>query len=202
MIDSETLTEWFGLTDAQLPIVEDAVERALVWVETQFGRHFHTARSFAYRFSGGPSCGPNKKTLFLPEIPLEDEAESETVFLITVEEKNSADEWETVDATDYELIIPNFAYEMPQLVHDSFWPAGHLNIRVTLTAGYVVGGLPGDIEQLVLDLVGTWWRDRGKENLGSESIDGYSYTRWTPTADSIPTTWSSTLTRWKHPVFA
>lgn len=202
MISEETLTEWFGLTEAQVPIVQDAVERALVWVETQFGRHFHTARELTYRFSGGPTCGPHKKSLFLPEIPLEDEAESETVYMITVEEKNAADEWETVDPTDYELIIPNALYEMPELVHDSYWTAGYKNIRVTLTAGYVSGSLPGDIEQLVLDLVGTWWRDRGHENLRSETIDGYSYTRWTPTADSIPATWGDTLTRWKHPVLA
>ena len=80
------------------------------------------------------------------------------------------------------------------------------NIRVLYYAGYPVGELPGDIEQLVLDLTARNWLDRGKENLKSEKIgDSYSYTRMDSGSGSsggLTRQQEDTIALWRGPVFA
>jgi len=49
--------------------------------------------------------------------------------------------------------------------------------RVTYTAGYAAGAEPADVRQAVLDLVGAGFRARGSEELQSESIGDYSYSK-------------------------
>lgn len=196
MLPENLVADWLGLEDeADIALAEGAADRALTWIETQTGRHFRTPREFTLRFDGG------RKTYWLPEIPGMMSAESDLADLLTVEQKNSAGEWEEVDEADYELIRPDFLYEMPTLEHENCWPKGRKNIRVTFTAGYQVGELPGDVQQMVLDMVGAWWEDRGHQGLKKEEVDGYSYERW-QSGDGTRFTgdWKASLTKWKHPV--
>lgn len=201
MLPDGLLEDWLGLTDAaDIALAEGAADRALAWISTQTGRYFGEPMEFVLRFSGG-RVTDYRKTFWLPEIPLTEIVESDEVDMLLVEEKNSAEAWVTIEDTEYELIRGPFLYEMPILEHDDYWPAGRKNIRVTYTAGYEVGSLPLDIQQMVLDAVGEWWRARGNQGLKSESIDGYSYENWAQSdgrrflADGM-----STLSKWKHPV--
>lgn len=203
MLPSGLLEDWLGVSGSDVAFVTAAAERALVWIETQTGRHFHEPRGFSLRFDGG------RRTYWLPEIPNTDTGESDGVDQLWVHQKNAAGEWELIDEIDYELIVPDFPYEMPTLEwigssYDSWpacWPRDRKNIRVAFTAGYEIGELPGDIQQLVLDMVAAWWRDRGHEGLQSETIGGYSYERWMDgDGRRFANDWLATLTKWKHPV--
>lgn len=204
MLPVGLVEDWLGLTDeAEIALAEDAADRALTWIETQAGRHFREPRGFSLRFDGG------RQTFWLPEIPITDTGESDGVDQLWVHQKNAAGEWELIDEADYELIVPDFAYEMPTLewlgsssnYWPGCWPRDRRNIRVTFTAGYEVGELPGDIEQLVLDMVSAWWHDRGREGLKKEELDGYSYERWaTGDGARFAEDWKASLTKWKHPV--
>lgn len=198
MLPEDLVADWLGLTDeADVALAEAAADRALTWIETQTGRHFREVREFEMRFSGG------RKTYWLPEIPRQMEEESDSLDVLTVEEKDSAGAWVEIDDADYELIRPDMdrLYEMPTLEHESEWPCGRKNIRVTFEAGYAVGGLPGDIEQLVLDMVSAWWFERGREGLKKEEVDGYSYEKFMAgDGQRFTDDWKASLTKWKHPV--
>ncbi len=206
MLAWDQLDGWLGLTDeGEIALVTDAADRALAWIETQTGRYFREPREFQIRVRGG------RQTYWLPEIPVVEEAESEEVYALVVHEKNAAGEWELVADSEYELIQPDMGrlYEMPTLEFEGCWPDRWApswprtgkNLRFTFTAGYEVGALPGDIQQLVLDMVSAWWADRGKEGLKSESIDGYTYERWASgDGTRFQDDWKSSLTKWKHPV--
>lgn len=79
---------------------------------------------------------------------------------------------------------------------------------VTYTRGYATSGaatsasiaVPGEIRQLVLDLIAVKWRGRGQEGLRSERIDNYSYTRddfSDADIDTIP--WArSVIDKWRR----
>lgn len=49
--------------------------------------------------------------------------------------------------------------------------------RVTYEAGYEEDAAPDDVTLAVLQLVSAWWKRRGKEDVTSESIGIYSYSR-------------------------
>jgi hypothetical protein len=75
---------------------------------------------------------------------------------------------------------------------------------VTYWRGYAAGDEPGDIRQLVLDLLAVKWgiRQSGGEGLRSETIGGYSWTRFGDTdMDAVTGGWA-TVHAWRRPVFA
>ncbi|MFW6012481.1 MAG: hypothetical protein ACOC92_02095 [bacterium] len=178
MIAWEKIKRWLEAEDADQELLEDALERVLDWIEGETGRHFREPEEFVERFDGGG------ERIWLRELPLESPA-------LKVERRKDG-EWDIVSDGDYERIGH-------ELWHDEEWPGGKNDLRVTYTAGYAVGSLPGDIEELALEMLASWWRDRGRENLRSETIGGYSYTRWGPTmaADQLPGGWRETLHRWR-----
>ena len=202
MLPEDLLEDWLGLTDAgDIALAEDAADRALAWIQAQSGRYFGTPTEFVIR------AHRDRRTYWLPEIPNNVEGESDDVYAFEVHEKNSAGEWELVEDTDYELIPPDMdrLYEMPTVEFEDVpcptWPRSRKTLRFTFTAGYANGSLPGDIQQLVLDMVKAWWGDRTTGGLKSESIDGYSYERWiSGDGARFAEDWKATLTKWRHPV--
>lgn len=202
MLPDGLLESWLGVSGSDVAVVTDAAERALVWIETQTGRYFHTPRDFKVTTHGG------RRTYWLPEIPNHVDGESDDVYLLEVERKNAAGEWETVPEEDYEVVPPDMGrlYEMPTVEFEETcwtdtWPRARNNLRFRFTAGYAEGALPGDVQQLVLDMVGAWWRDRRNQGLQSETIGGYSYEKWMGTdGQRFADDWTASLTKWKHPV--
>jgi hypothetical protein len=191
MIPLARLLAWLQLSaddldETETQALEDALERALAWVSGETRRYFGPVAEFVERRTG------SGRTLWLDEIPLLD-AEADPPRVLTVERR--VDEvWTAYDpaADEYELLGH-------LLYRSEGWPCQEYGLRVTMWAGYEAGEIPGDVEQLVLELVATWWRDRGNENLRSETIGGYSYTRWGPTmtGDEMPSQWAATLQRWR-----
>lgn len=91
---------------------------------------------------------------------------------VTVSNRSAVgDAWEVVDTDDYEFEVGKRG-----LFHASEWTRGHRNYRVQYTEGFATW--PGDVQQLVLDLISSRWETRGTDkNLKSERIGDYAYTR-------------------------
>jgi hypothetical protein len=202
MIPDERILEYLrtksGKPEDDTPEAEVALataDRVLTWIEVTTDRHFREPKEFVLRLNGEGIGG-----LWLPELPIDD-GESIPELLLEIELLENGT-WSIVPEDDYELVTTGVTG--PYLVeHKDEWPMGRRNIRVTFTAGYEFGELPGDIEQLVLEMVAHRYRERGNEGLRSETIGGYSYSR----ADMGGTEefredWKTTLARWRHGVFA
>lgn len=81
------------------------------------------------------------------------------------------------------------------------WTLGY-EYEVTYERGYDEDAGPKDIEQLILDLLALRFSMQGREGLRSETIGGYSYTRFGEgDFDSIDGSWP-TIKAWREPVFA
>jgi len=91
---------------------------------------------------------------------------------LTVEDRAGVgDTWATVPAADYE-----FETGGRMIANVGNWAKGVRNYRVTYSEGFAT--MPGDVEQLILDLVASRWNNRESDpGLRSETIGDYSYTR-------------------------
>jgi hypothetical protein len=99
------------------------------------------------------------------------------------------DAWETVDADDYE-----FDTGGRLLANVANWIKGVRNYRVSYTEGFAT--MPGDVEQLLLNLVVSRWNNRENDAaLRSETIGDYSYTRGD--LEEMPG-WGAVWARWKR----
>ena len=109
---------------------------------------------------------------------------------VVVSERDTVGEaWETVDTDDYEFRVGERG-----LYHASEWTAGKRNYRVQYTEGFET--MPGDIEQLILDLVTSRWNNRDNDpGLRSEHIGDYSYTR--ADLEELPG-WSAVFNHWRR----
>lgn len=77
--------------------------------------------------------------------------------------------WGVVPVTDYENDQRGF-------FHTGNWTRGVRNYRVAYSEGFTT--MPGDIEQLLLDLVSTKWKSRSTDpGMKSERIGDYTYVR-------------------------
>lgn len=190
MIEEDVLVAALELEESEVAEASRIADAVLTWVEGQTERHFREVQPFVGRFSGGA------QDIWLPEKPTQ--VEGVPADLVVVESYD-AGAWTAADADDYELIIHPRPYGAAVLQHATTgWPAGRRNIRVTYSAGYAVGELPSDIEQLVIEMTAQRWLDRGKENLRSETIGGYSYTRADGGLGELRKDWMDVITLWKH----
>lgn len=95
--------------------------------------------------------------------------------------------WSAVDTDDYES-------DGRGLFNTGNWTRGVRNYRVTYSEGFAT--MPGDIEQLLLDLVSLKWKRRTSDpGLKSERIGDYAYTRGDLEESAL---WSLTVARWRR----
>lgn len=210
MIEDAEIAVAFGVEEADVTdAMREAVDRELDWVETETDRHFREPTEFVKEFAGGV------ETIWLDETPILNESDEG----VTVEEWDSGTEsWEDTDdvaASEYDVREARKPYMRSRLVHNTRWPSPGTyktsrseNIRVTWTAGYEVGELPGDIEALVLFRAKMAFGTSGaitSAGLKKEFIDGYSYERF-GTNDGGVTGMTdehrATIARWTHEVMA
>jgi hypothetical protein len=97
--------------------------------------------------------------------------------------------WEVVDSEDYEFEVGGRG-----LFHSLVWTRGNRNYRVRYTEGFTT--MPGDVEQLILDIVAARWNNRENDPMmKSETIGDYSYTRGE--LEEMPG-WSEVWRRWSR----
>jgi len=109
---------------------------------------------------------------------------------LTVEERYGVgDAWTVVPVADYE-----FEAGGRGLFSVANWTHGFRNYRVSYSEGFLT--MPGDVEQLILDLVVSRWNSRETDSgLRSETIGDYSYTR--ADLEEMPG-WGAVWAHWKR----
>lgn len=158
MIDLADLKTWLGVSgtthDAALTALE---ERAVAIVERSLDWYFGPPRPAVEILDG-----TNTWRMFLRQPPVGGE-----VVLST--RSSVRDPWREIEAVDWE-IDGRGLYCAP----GHLWARGRRNFRAEYEEGF--SEPPGDVVQLVYDLVAGIWKRRGSEGLLSERIGDYNYT--------------------------
>ena len=200
MIALADLKEWLvaaGLLDSgdatYDAVLESLEARAVAFVENQTDRYFGPVASVTEVLTG---YGGAK--LWLTEIPSTNPTTVVERAYLGGAEMTITD----ADANGF-LVRTSNADAWLQRRGGSVWTDGY-EYEVSYARGYDADAEPGDIRQLVLDLVTLKFGLAGSEGLKSETIGGYSYTMGNFNAqdlEQIPMS-AATLRLWRRPVMA
>jgi hypothetical protein len=158
MVGLTEVKAWLRITDAEHDAELTALlARALDFVQRELDWYFGPPRAATETLSGR-----GMPSLWLRQPPVGG--------TVTVRERlGVGDTWTVVAAADYES-------EGRGLYHGTTWTTGFRNYQASYSEGFTV--TPGDIDQLLLDLVAMKWTDLGNNpGMRSETLDYYSYTR-------------------------
>lgn len=178
MYDLASVKAWLGLPAAadpvDDPILTDLMARALDAVQRELDWYFGTSRATEEILNG-----TGLRSLWLRQPPL--------AGVVVSDRTTVGDAWELVDAADYELGGRG-------LFNEGDWTRGVRNYRVAYEEGFAT--MPGDIEQLLLDVVNAKWRGRDTNPaMKSEKIGDYSYTRGDLEDSQY---WMAVVGRWRR----
>ena len=135
---------------AEATILSDIESRTVDLVQRATGRFFGASETYTFWLEGGGGT-----SLFLPD---------DVSAVASVSYRSSVIEELTVmESDDYEL----HGRELVR-VDGLEWPEGRALVKVVATRGYATDGEPGEIRQLVLDLVS--WQYRAGRNLSLEDL--------------------------------
>lgn len=198
MIGLEDLKDYLGISDDDTS--EDAVlveleANAVAFVQTQTGRYFGPPEEFEEIVEGS-----GLRRLWMSDKPVESEYQEDLVEV--VERPYPGGTATTLEiATDYEVRTGDRTGWLVRLGSAGRWTSGY-EYTLTYYRGYLAGTEPGDIRQLVLDLVSLRRTLKGREALRSETAPDYAYTRFGEgDLDAIPGAWD-TIRAWKRLVYA
>ena len=188
MYDLASVKAWLGLPAAADPVqdprITELMERALDAVQHELDWYFGASRPAEEILNG-----TGHRALWLRQPPL--------AGVVVHTRTNVGQAWTVVPAADYEsdtdYITPSTSMGR-SLFNVGAWEEGRRNFRVVYAEGFAV--MPGDVEQLLLDLVKGKWEGRGTiPGMKSEKIGDYSYTR----GDMEDTAgWAAVVARWKR----
>jgi hypothetical protein len=180
MWDLNSVKAWLEITvdttDAEIQMLMD---RALDAVERELDWYFGASREISEILDGS-----GLRSLYLRQPPLNG--------VVVSERTTVGGTWAVVDAAEYEL-GGNGITAGRGMFNAGDWTRGVLNYRAVYDEGFTV--MPGDIEQLLLDLVSAKWRNRGTEGLKSERIGDYAYTLGELEASDQ---WAKVVGRWRR----
>jgi len=186
--DLATVKAWIGLpaaADAVVdPQISELMARALDAVQHELDWYFGASRPAVEILDG-----TGTRALWLRQPPLSGVA--------VYERAGVGAAWTLVSAADYEA-SGDTSQPMTAMGRALFnvvnWTAGVRNYKANYDEGFTT--MPGDIEQLLLDLVKGKWQGRGAiPGMKSETIGDYAYTR----GDLEETQgWFSVVARWKR----
>lgn len=184
MYDLANVKAWLNVTDAAHDAqITALMERALYAVQHELDWYFGTSRAVSEILDG-----TGNRALWLRQPPLDG---------VTVYSRSGVGAaWSLVAATEYELGGYGSANIITGrgLFNVGNWTRGLQNYRADYNEGFAV--IPGDIEQLLLDIVSSTWNNRGSDpRLKSERIGDYSYTRGDLEESAY---WGSVSGRWRR----
>lgn len=144
--------------------LEELIERAVAFLQSQTHRYFGPPRQLTEYLSGNNSRFLKLGERIIGTIATIEEREypGATPTTLTLNTDYAIRSGET---TDYLIRLGNLTW------------CGTREYAVTYQQGYELDAGPGDIEQLIMDLIALRLSTRGKEGLSSEQIGGYSYSR-------------------------
>lgn len=197
MISPEELATLIGGDNYDAAKVEELERGAVAYIETQTGRYFGPP-DLVEEFVTGNGAG----RLWLRDHVTTTYEEGDPP-VVTVLERlyPGGDATALVQGTDYELRQVDRESYLVRLDGNA-WTGGS-EFGVTYWRGYAEDEIPADIRDLVLALVRFRWADQlaGRMGLKSETIGGYSYTRFGSDDLEAVSGWD-TLRAWKRPVVA
>lgn len=190
MIAIADLTQWLQAPDGDIALLSDLEPRAVAFVERSTGRHFGVSQAFVEILEGRGT-----DTLWLNEEPAS---------ITSVRERaQTGDSWTTVVEADAD----GFELRGARLIRKgvSKWTDGY-EVEVTYNFGYAVDAEPGEIRQLVIDLVKLKYDLRDVEQgLESEKVGpvAVSYANGEFTGELAQIPWvNETLAAWRRPRLA
>jgi len=175
MLDLDSVKAWLRkTTDDRDDVLEALIARALDAVQRALDWYFGEPRDAEEILNGN-----GRTTLFLRQPPIDDDV---TVYYRTA----IGYAWTEVDADDFEV-------DGRKVVCAGAWWPGVRNYRFVYQEGFEE--IPGDVEQLVLDLVKRKWNEPTQSNVVSESLGRYSYSLGDVTAAA---SWTDVMNHWKR----
>ncbi|MFA5604188.1 MAG: hypothetical protein WDA12_05010 [Bacilli bacterium] len=159
----QELLAYFKANAEDESMLVDMFNRAVAAIEKEVDWYFGEPRATEEILDG--SSSRVKTDLFIRQYPVPGQP------VVISERSRIGSSWSVIPSSNYE-----FGGNGRVIIHVSFWPVGRRNIRVQYTEGFV--SMPGDVQQLALDMVGSRWKSRllGGGPLKSESLGDYSYT--------------------------
>jgi hypothetical protein len=176
-------------------LLGDLRDRAVAFVERQTGRYFGLPVEQVDILTG-----TGTRHLSLTELVVDGEAVA-----VIEQEYAGADATGLEPSTGFQVRHTGYSSVLTRVGGDRW--ALDREYLVTYTRGYVVDSGPGDIEQLIVALVGLRIAGMGADGIQTETIGGYSYSKYAIHAyedgdmRSIPGA-VRTIEAWKGPVFA
>jgi hypothetical protein len=180
--------------------LEDMIQRATEFVQTMTRRYFGVPVPHTYR-----RIGHGSTNLYLPEPPTVMDADP----LIVEERMWPGDDptliirGDSAGADEFD-VRPDATRAVFVRYGRTVWFTGY-EYTTTYTRGYLVDMGPGDVRQLVYDLVKNKLdaRTLGADDLKSETIDNYAYTRFGASdLDAIGKNAWAVIDAWKVLVYA
>lgn len=182
MVTLEQLKTWLNVTGTTQDVeLAQLLARTIDFVQRELDWYFGAPRLTTEILNG-----TGVSNIYLRQFPV-----ITSEMPLVVSGRHGLDPWEIVEAENYEVSANGRFIIAPGL-----WPYGSRNVRVSYYEGFVE--TPGEIDQLILDLVSIKWRGRGlNPEMQSETIGDYSYTR----ADTDKLGggyWTAIKNRWKR----
>lgn len=170
-----------ALIDTDLDsVLEGLIARAIDAVQLELDWYFCAPRSTEEILDG-----TGNRALWLRQPPVGD--------VVVSSRTTVGGSWSVVVATEYELGGGGLMVGRG-LFNVGNWTLGFRNYRVAYDEGFEV--MPGDIEQLLIDIVSAKWKGRNTNPaMKSEKIGDYSYTRG-DLEDSAR--WGAVVARWRR----
>lgn len=197
MICAEELADHLGVDDpsvADLDRLETLERSAVAFVQTWTGRYFGPVVEHTEILTG--TGGPR---LWLSDLPRPAEGEP----LVTVKESPRLGVEPrplTIDQ-DFAVLLQGSEAQLVRYLPGLGWPHDYV-YEVSYRRGYKPGEEPADIRQIVIDLVAVKYSMIGREALRSESVGGYSYTRFGASDLDAVMGGAAALNIWRRPVVA
>lgn len=160
MVALDDVKAWLKVTTATTdPQIQGLIDRATAFIERETNWYFGPLRAVT-EVLDGTGLG----VMFISQPPVDD-----PVVLVIRNRSSVGADWTVVDAADYEVRDRG-------LYAAGIWAQGQYNFEVAYNQGFC--DVPGDIAQLLLDLVAAKWRGNDENPaMKSERIGDYSYTR-------------------------
>lgn len=201
MIPVDELIALTGATEADADALEALERGAVAFVERQTDRYFGPPEEVTEHITGNGS-----RRLWLRDHPVIDDdypPYGDFGAVEVIERPYPGGDATTLEESVYQLRLSDREFQLVRLGDSGYWTQPY-EYAVTYWRGYEEGEEPADIRQLVADLVVVRWniRAEGMTGLRSETLEGYSYTRFgNSDVDSVSGGWS-TIEAWRRPVFA
>jgi len=192
VISLDRLIDALGITDqATVPRLEEQRDAALAFIQTQTRRYFGPIASTTDILAGSGT-----RSLWLPESAVVAEP-----LTITVQEFAHPGASPTAIVEDASDGFQLRGARLIRLGGSGLWTRGY-EYAVTYSRGYEENAGPKDVEDLLIELVRLKVNADGEEVMKSETIGGYSYTRFDDgDLESIDGA-SDTIKAWRRLVFA